>query len=108
MKLLVRRDGATPKDLERAATIAWSVFSASGVSPFEAALAFSRRTHWVDCCMYDLDQPTVAERRAAALWEEAQTAGVRACGDGSFVDANSGWLELGVVDTNAHSLATRR
>jgi hypothetical protein len=96
MKLLVRREGATPQDLEWAATIAWSVFSSSGVSPFEAALAFSRSTHWDDCCMYDLEEPTAAERRAASLWEQAQRVGLRACGDGSFDDRNSGWLELGV------------
>jgi hypothetical protein len=86
MRLLVRIDGATDQDLERAVAAAWQVFEKARTHPFEAAAAIFKMEG-------ETEDLTATDNALVHLWRTAETAAT-AAGGAKAIDG--GCLELEV------------
>jgi hypothetical protein len=79
LNLTLNVEGASNEELMRGLRAAIALFDKAGVSAVEAAYATFRREGW-DVAGFDPSaQPSAAEMKAAALWDNATEAAIAAC-----------------------------
>jgi hypothetical protein len=72
-------EGASNEELMRGLRAAIALFDKAGVSAMEAAYATFRREGW-DVAGFDpAAEPSAAEMKTAALWDNAEEAAIAAC-----------------------------
>lgn len=98
MELFMHVEGASPTDRARGVAAAQAVFDRAKVTPYQCALAVYNRNCWDDRDFVGA-RPSDEEMDHAALWDEAESAGLAACMNGNGEAPSRACLKLTFDDS---------